>query len=256
MNENNPFSLAGKKIVITGASSGIGKAIAFECAKAGATLLLLARDKGRLENTFRSLVPGNHRIIPVDLDQNNEVESIISDFSESNGSIDGFVHSAGILMTVPLQMMKPGQYEKLFSINVIAGFNLARIISKKKYIDPDRGGSFVFISSIRAICGQESAIGYCASKGAISSGIKAMALELAPKKIRVNALLPAVVKTEMTESLFAMVPEQSRQKMTDDHPLGLGTPEDVALAAVYLLSDAAKWMTGNNLVIDGGYSAK
>ena len=256
MSKDNPFSLEGKKIVITGASSGIGRAIAVECSKAGATLLLLARNSERLEETSRSLLPGNHRFVSVDLNNYEEVEPIISSFYDSNGNIDGFVHAAGILMTVPLQMIKPQHYEEIFSINVIAGFNIARFISKKKFIDPGKGASFIFISSIRALYGQESAIAYCASKGALSSGMKAMALELASKKIRVNAVLPAIVSTEMTDSLFATVPDESRQRMVNDHPLGLGTPEDVAYAAIYLLSDASKWMTGNNLLIDGGYSAR
>jgi NAD(P)-dependent dehydrogenase (short-subunit alcohol dehydrogenase family) len=253
---NNPFSLEGKKIIITGASSGIGRAIAVECSRAGATLLLLARNQEQLERTHQSLTPGNHSIFSIDLTKYDETESIISDFSGSGGTIDGFVHSAGAEMTIPLQMIKPEHYEKLFSINVIAGFNLAKIIAKKKFIDPEKGSSFVFISSIRALFGQEGAVAYSASKGALSAGMKAMALELAPKKIRVNAILPAIVKTEMTDSLFASVPDEVRQKMSNAHPLGFGKPEDVAFAAIYLISDAGKWMTGNNLVLDGGYSAR
>jgi NAD(P)-dependent dehydrogenase (short-subunit alcohol dehydrogenase family) len=253
---SNPFSLENKKIIITGASSGIGRAIAVECSKAGARLLLLARNKGQLEKTYQSLTAGNHSFFSIDLTKYDETESIISDFSRSNGTIDGFVHSAGVEMTVPLNMIKPEHYEKLFSINVIAGFNLAKIIAKKKFIDPGKGASFVFISSIRALYGQEGAIAYSASKGALSSGMRAMALELASKKIRVNAILPAIVKTEMTDSLFASVPDEVRQKMSNAHPLGFGEPEDVALATIYLLSEASKWMTGNNLILDGGYSVQ
>jgi NAD(P)-dependent dehydrogenase (short-subunit alcohol dehydrogenase family) len=256
MSIQDPFSLEGKKIIITGASSGIGRATAVECSRAGATLLLLARNLEQLEKTYQSLVPGNHRFVSTDLNHFDETESVISTFSESNGNIDGFVHAAGIEMTVPLQMIKPEHFEKLFSINVIAGFNLARIVAKKKFMDPGKGASFVFISSIRALYGQEGAIAYSASKGALSSGMKAMAVELAPKKIRVNAILPAIVKTEMTDSLFASVPDEVKQKMEAAHPLGFGQPQDVAFASVYLLSDAGKWMTGNNLVLDGGYSAR
>jgi len=253
---NNPFSLEGKKIIITGASSGIGRATAVECSRAGATLLMLARNQERLEKTYQALAPGNHSLFSIDLSRYDETESIISDFSGSNGTIDGFVHSAGAEMTVPLKLIKPEHYEKLFSINVVAGLNLAKILIKKKCIDPAKGASFVFISSIRALYGQEAAIAYSASKGALSAGMRAMALELAPKKIRVNAILPAIVKTDMTNSLFATVPDEVRQKMSDAHPLGFGEPEDVAYAAIYLLSDAGKWMTGNNLILDGGYSVR
>jgi NAD(P)-dependent dehydrogenase (short-subunit alcohol dehydrogenase family) len=253
---NNPFSLEGKKIIITGASSGIGRVTAVECSKAGATLLLLARNHEQLEKTYHSLTPGNHVFISIDLTRYDETESVISDFSGSNGTIDGFVHSAGAEMTIPLKLIKPEHYEKLFSINVVAGFNLAKTVIKKKLIDPGKGASFVFISSIRALYGQEGAIAYSASKGALSAGMRGMALELAPRKIRVNAILPSIVRTEMTDSLFATVPDEVRQKMSDAHPLGFGEAEDVAYAAIYLLSDAGKWMTGNNLILDGGYSVR
>jgi len=256
MTSTKPFSLENKSIVITGASSGIGKVTAIECSKAGATLLLLARNEERLEQTFRSLSPGNHRSFPVDLTRYDLLEAIINDFVNSSGKIDGLVHAAGAEMTVPFQMIRPEHYEKLFSVNVVSGFELARICAKKKYSDHEKGGAFVFISSIRAFFGQEGAIAYSASKGSLSAGIKSMALELAPKKIRVNAILPSIVKTEMTDSLFASVPEEVHQKMADAHPLGFGLPEDVAYAAVYLLSDAGRWMTGNNLVLDGGYSVR
>ena len=133
---------------------------------------------------------------------------------------------------------------------------MAKVIAKKKFIDPEIGASFVFISSIRALHGLEGSIIYSASKGAVCSGVRAMALELAPRKIRVNAVLPSIVRTEMIDSFFETIPEESIQEMVAAHPLGLGMPEDVANACIYLLSDASKWMTGTNLVLDGGYSVR
>jgi NAD(P)-dependent dehydrogenase (short-subunit alcohol dehydrogenase family) len=146
------------------------------------------------------------------------------------------------------------KYNEIFSVNVFSGFELAKIISKKNYIN-DAGGSFVFISSIMGMVGQPGKIGYCASKGALLAGSRAMALELAAKKIRVNCVCPSIVETEMTEKLFQGLPEESKQEIIKMHPLGLGKPEDVASAALFLLSDTSRWITGSQLVVDGGYSA-
>jgi NAD(P)-dependent dehydrogenase (short-subunit alcohol dehydrogenase family) len=135
---------------------------------------------------------------------------------------------------------------------LIAGFELAKILSKKKY-SHEQGSSFVFISSVMGILGQKGKVGYCCSKGAVITGCKAMALELAPKNIRVNCVLPGVVKTEMTEKLFKIIPQESKDNIIAMHPLGLGTPDDIANACVFLLSDASRWVTGANLLVDGGY---
>ena len=252
----NSFSLQGKNIVITGASSGIGRSASLECAKAGGNLFLIARNQERLEETFRNLPPLNHKYLSLDLINYDRYEAAINDFVSQNGKIDGFIHAAGVLSTLPLSLIKPEHFEKVFAINVTAGFEMAKVIAKKKFIDPEKGSSFIFISSIRALHGLEGSIIYSASKGAVCSGVRAMALELAPRKIRVNAVLPSVVRTEMIDSFFETIPVESRQKMAEAHPLGFGMPEDVANACIYLLSDASKWMTGTNLVLDGGYSAK
>ena len=150
--------------------------------------------------------------------------------------------------------MTKTDFENLFAVNVIAGFELCKIISHKKYISPD-GGSFVFIGSVMGVLGQPGKIGYCASKGALVAGVKAMALELSAKKIRANCLLPGIVETGMTTKLFDSVLPENRQAIVDKHPLGLGTPEDVAYLSSFLLSDLARWITGASIAIDGGYSA-
>jgi len=158
-------------------------------------------------------------------------------------------------MTLPLKMMKPEYYEKLFSTNVISGFEIAKIMSKRNYLD-NYGASFVFISSIMGILGQSGKVGYCSSKGALISGMKAMALELYSKNIRVNCVSPAIVETDMTKKLFENISEDSKNEISKMHPMGFGKPEDVANACIYLLSDASKWVTGTNLIVDGGYSAR
>jgi len=143
----------------------------------------------------------------------------------------------------------------MFATNVISGFELARMISKKKYLD-ENGASFVFISSVIGTLGQPGKIAYCSSKGALISGAKAMALELARKNIRVNCILPGHVKTEMANRLFENISEKSKKEIMDMHPLGLGIPEDIANASAFLLSDASRWITGTILIVDGGYSAR
>ncbi len=248
------FNLKNKNIIITGASSGIGRQCAITFSQLGANVILIARNKERLEDTYSKLDKGNHLIIPQDITEYNKLEEVINIAVYKVGKISGFVHSAGIEMTLPLSSMTSSCYENMFGINVISGFELARIISKKKYLDKN-GASFVFISSVMGILGQAGKIGYCSSKGALISGAKAMALELAKNNIRVNCILPGVVETEMSSKMFENLPEESKKSIIDMHPLGLGRPEDIAYACTYLLSDFAKWVTGTNLIVDGGYSA-
>ena len=249
------FNLNNKNIIITGASSGIGRRCAITFSQLGANVTLIARNKQRLEDTYSKLDKGNHLIVSQDITGYDKLEQIIKYSVEKVGRISGFVHSAGIEMTLPLRNMQPSYYEKMFSVNVISGFGLARIISKKKYINKE-GASFVFISSVMGILGQVGKVGYCSSKGALLPGAKAMALEIAKKNIRINCILPGVVETEMTNKMFENLPEDSKKSVIDMHPLGLGKPEDIANACTFLLSDASRWITGTNLIVDGGYSAR
>ena len=251
----NNLNLNNKNIIVTGASSGIGRQCAITFSQLEANVILIARNKERLKDTFNKLERGNHLFISQDITEYDKLEEVVNTVVDKLGRISGFVHSAGIEMTLPLRDMQPSYYEKMFSVNVIAGFELAKIISKKKYLNKD-GTSFVFISSIMGILGQPGRIGYCSSKGALVSGVKAMALELAKKNIRANCILPGVVDTEMSNEMFQRLSEKSKKEIIDMHPLGLGMPESIANASAFLLSDAARWMTGSNLIIDGGYSAR
>ena len=249
------FDLDHKNIIVTGASSGIGRQCAITFSQLGANVILIARNKERLKEAFSKLEKRNHLIIPQDITKYIELEEVIDNTVHKVGKISGFVHSAGIEMTLPLRNMQSSYYEEIFSVNVIAGFELARIISKKKYINKE-GASFVFISSVMGMLGQAGKVGYCSSKGALISGAKAMALELAKKNIRVNCILPGVVETEMSNEMFNNLSEESKKTIIEMHPLGLGKPEDIANACAFLLSDASRWITGTNLIVDGGYSAK
>ena len=251
----NSVSLKGKTVVVTGASSGIGMVCSVFASKAGANVVLIGRDNVRLKETLNVLNGGNHHIVSQDITEYDKLESIIAEYVNKRGKISGFVHCAGIELTLPLKNMNPDSYNKLFSVNVIAGFELARIIAKKKYIH-ENGAGFVFISSTMGVTGQAGLVGYCASKGAVISGCRAMAIELAGKNIRVNTIVAGHVKnTKMSDELFNRLPESAVEKIEEMHPLGLGDPEDIANAALFLLSDSAKWITGAAIPVDGGYTA-
>jgi len=251
----NLFDLKNKNIFITGASSGIGRQCAITFSNFGANIVLVARNKERLEQTFNKLNKGNHIFIVQDITEYDKLEEIINFSVGKIGKISGFVHSAGIDKLMPFKLIEPDIYKEMFDVNIISGFELARIISKKKYTNKE-GASFVFISSIMGILGQIGKIAYCSSKGALISGAKAMALELVKKNIKVNCILPGVVETEMSKQVLSNLSEGSREEILNMHPLGLGKPDDIAYACAFLLSDASRWITGTNLIVDGGYSAK
>jgi NAD(P)-dependent dehydrogenase (short-subunit alcohol dehydrogenase family) len=258
--ENSPFSLEGKNILITGASSGIGRSCSVECARMGANLLLFGRNMDRLEDTLREINKVNAGLKRLTFiksaDLNVEIEEIgpaIEEFVSNHGRFDGFVHSAGIEKTMPLSGMKNSDYDELFNINVIAGLQLTRLISKRK--NSNDNSSFVFISSITGLIGRKGIVGYSASKGALIAGIRSLALELAGRGMRANCISPGTVLTPlMVKYLESLTPEE-RIKRLDGYPLKLGDPQDIAYGTVYLLSRASRWITGQNLVIDGGFTA-
>ena len=250
------FSLENKTILVTGASSGIGRACAVMCSQMGATVIGLGRDNSRLNETLDIMEePAKHLFISVDLNNYNAVEVAISDAVSQKGTINGMINSAGISTTLPLRMIKPDKMEEFFQINVKAAINLARLVCKPANVSPD-GASLVFITSVMATVGESGKSLYAMTKGAILAATKSLAIELAPKNIRVNCISPGVVETPMSAaSPYSKNPE-ALDHIRSLHPLGLGKPNDVAAACVYLLSDAARWVTGSNLMVDGGYTAR
>jgi NAD(P)-dependent dehydrogenase (short-subunit alcohol dehydrogenase family) len=247
MTSYNPFSLEGKTILITGASSGIGRAIAIECSKMGAVIIIVGRDQKRLVNTFDNLMGKNHRMFLADLTSEKDIYNLVSGIDP----VDGIVHSAGIIKRIPLKLITDKMYQDLLRINLIAPAILTRSLYKVNLIKQE--ASIVMISSIGSEIASLGNIMYMSSKGGLNSLMKGLALELAAKGIRVNSIEPGMIKTNLTK----LLPDADLIKDINCYPLGrYGQPEEVAYAAIYLLSDATKWMTGSILTIDGGITLK
>jgi len=251
-----PFlDLSGKAFVITGSGSGIGRETTKLCYEYGAKLLLLDQNENGLIETTREMDTVRYQLRAFDLTDYDQIETSIAAAVEQLGPFSGFCHCAGFEYTLPIKTMTPRHYQELFAINTIAGFELARVLSKKKYSD-SAGASFVFIASIMGVVGRPGLTGYSASKGALISGARSMALELASKNIRVNCVSPGTVRTELIEKMLKNLEPEQREKRLGDFPLGIGIPTDVASLVVFLLSERSKWITGTNITIDGGYTAK
>lgn len=247
------INLSGKTILVTGASSGLGRAISQRAATQGATLILIGRNEKRLEETLNSLNGKGHSVFSADITNFSVIEQITKAVIGKGTKISGFVHSAGIEKTLPLKSSNPTVFREVFNINVFSAFELARLLSQKNIVDA-QGASFVFISSVKGKLGAPFNVAYCASKSSLIAGSKAIALEFASKKIRCNCVLPGIVETEMVQKLFKSIPIEVKERLINEHPLGIGKPEDISALVVFLLSDEARWITGAEYIIDGGYS--
>ncbi len=245
----NPYSLEGKTILVTGASSGIGRATAIECSKLGARVLVTARNKDRLKETLEAMEGYGHQMMICEMTNLDELNAL----AENSPQLDGLVCNAGINKLSPICMLKPQDMDRIFAVNTFSPIIFLQKLIKKKKIK--NNGSVVFTSSISGI--GAAAVGesmYIASKGAISAFIKAAALEFSKKGIRVNAVCPGMVDTNMSDSYELNEGENEDLK---NYPLGrYAIPEEIAWGITYLLSNASSWVTGTNLIIDGGLTAK
>lgn len=244
----NPFSLEGKTILVTGASSGIGRAIAIECSRMGAKVVITARTESRLDETLSMLEGDGHIKLLADLTNYADIEKMVDLIPK----LDGFVSNAGIVNPLLVQLSEKEDVTEIFDVNAFAPIYLSQLLVKNKRLN--KNSSLVYISSISGVkCAYLGGSLYGASKGAIEGFSKAIALELAPRGIRVNTITPGMIETELLDN--SIISSEQLEEDSKRYPLKrYGKPAEVAYAAVYLLSDAAKWVTGTSLLIDGGYT--
>lgn len=246
-----PDSFAGRRIVVAGASSGLGRAAALALAGAGAELVLLGRDETRLRAVAEAA--GGQAWRAVDLADDNAADATIREIAAET-PIDGLFHSAGTSLVAPMRMTKTAQIADLFGAAVFGALGVARAASRRGVMRD--GGSIVFMSSVSALRGRRGMVAYSSAKAATSGLVRALAIELADRGIRVNSIAAGAIETEMHHDFANSVSEEMVRNYRNLHPLGFGRADDVAHAVMFLLSDAARWITGVDLSVDGGYAAK
>lgn len=241
----NPFSLEGKRILITGASSGIGRQIAISCAAMGATCVISGRDSERLAATFAEIGDGAHVSTVADLLVSEQRIALV----DNAGLVDGVIHCAGTASLSPMRLATEKHLRELMLVNYEAPTLLTQRLLAKKSIA--KGGSILFIASIAAHVGFVANGAYSASKGALVSMSRCLALEVAKQGIRVNCISPSFVESPMLDSMGL---RESIEQKAATHPLGIGSAKDVAAAAIFLTADSSHWITGQALIMDGGHS--
>lgn len=243
------INLAGKNILVTGASSGIGRAAAILFSELNANVIITARRQKELETTLSLMKKNQHLLIPCDATNTDEVKELITQISP----IDGWVHCTGKVFPVPVKFIQKKHIDDVFAVNYLSALNLTTELLKQNKLKTF--SSIVFISSISTIHPYFGGSLYVSSKAALEAYAKNLALELAPRKIRVNVLQPALVKTDIyKKTVEAAVSSAEMHKYENQYPFGIGEPIDIANISAFLLSDAAKWITGSFIKMDGGLS--
>lgn len=243
------FDFSGENYVVTGASSGMGKQIALELANSGANVLAIARRSIALSE-LQSLYPQNITIGIVDVCDEDKLNDVIASFVAKMGKIHGAVHAAGISRLTPLRAFDEQEARKIMETSFWSGVKLLQICTKAKNVN--KGASFVFFSSVRATRSDKGSFAYSASKAAIKIAVHSFAKELASKGIRVNSIAPGWVNTELTAEQAEL---HNLEEVNRSHLLGIGEPDVVSGSVLFLLSDSSRWITGTELIIDGGYLA-
>lgn len=247
---NNAFDLTNRTVLVTGASSGIGRQTCQTLASMGASIIATGRNASRLQETISKLAGSGHKQIEADLADETGRNELVAALPK----IDGVVHCAGISKFLPFKLISESELRQASCINYEAPVLLTQQLLKKRLINEE--GSIVFISSIAGVVGTKATAIYAGTKGALISMVRVLALECATQKIRANCLAPGIVHTPMGDNVESMMSSDSFREYEKLFPLGYGKPEDVANAAVFLLSEAGRWMTGTTLVLDGGYTCQ
>lgn len=250
----NPFSLEGKNFLVTGASSGIGKAVSVVLSRMRANLLLVDINDEGLHAT-KEMCTGRIATVAIDLTDSAAVNKRLFTAIKEFGTLNGLIHLAGVPYISPLKSISEEKINKTFRINTYSALELSKLFINKN-IFAGGMGSIVLISSVYALVGSAGNVGYAMSKAALHGITKSLAIELASRNIRVNCIAPGFVRTKMMSDTRFFFDDSHTEQVEKLHPLGLGEAEDVAYAAVYLLSDAAKWVTGAILNVDGGFTAQ
>jgi NAD(P)-dependent dehydrogenase (short-subunit alcohol dehydrogenase family) len=251
----NDQSLIGKKFLITGASSGIGRAAAVQLAACGAEVILCGRNLDRLESSREILLnPKNHHVQYLNLVDVEQISNDLQKIADIYGVLDGVFHSAGNSLLKPAKLVNNQDVQNILGPSLYAALAIAKVFSKKSYLKDV--GSIVFMSSVAGTVGQQGMSLYSASKAGIDGVIRSLACELSARKIRVNGIVAGGVKTEMHERMLSSSNEAAIDAYEKMHPLGFGMPEDIAGLVAYLMSDISKWITGSLIHIDGGYTAR
>ena len=244
---NNPFSLVNKTILVTGASANIGRMIAIKCSEMGASVIISARNEKRLEETLNAMSGTGHRIIPCDLTNEEQISSLIDRLPQ----MDGIIMCAGIPRTTPVRNNRRKYTIEMFNTNLFGSIDIIQLLLRNNKIR--KGGSVLFISSVAAHRPYKGNALYSATKGAINSFAQVLAIELGCQHIRVNCISPGILNNDKPEVDGAVTKEQLLEEEAR-FPLGFGRTTDIAYASVYMMSDASKWVTGTNMIVDGGQS--
>ena len=249
----NPFSLKNRNIIITGASSGIGQQTAILCSQMGAKVTIIGRNEERLNATLSQMEGKGHKVVAFDLTDTEDIKGLVKNIVLQQGPIDGLVCCAGISGILPLKLMSVELQEHYFRTNVFATIELTRQVLQMNNVSKD-GASVIFFSSVMGVVGENAKSLYSMTKGALISASRSLAVEYAKRKIRVNCISPGVVITPINVNQPYIADPEKRSLLEVKHPLGLGQTSDIANACVFLLSDASRWVTGHNLIVDGGYT--
>lgn len=251
----NPFSLEGKTVLVTGASSGIGRQCAIDCSRMGAKVILVARNEERLAETLSQMEGEDHLIVAYDLIKFDGFPAMVKEVITKTGPLDGAIHCAGISTTEPLKLTSPDRLDEFFKVNVYSAVLLSKEICKLKNYNKE-GASIVFFSSVMGVVGESLKSSYSLTKGALISGMRSLACEYAKKNIRFNCVSPGVIETPINANQPYMKDPELRAQFEAKHLLGIGRTTDISNACIYLLSDASRWVTGQNLIVDGGFTVR